>query len=158
MTNGRNFLWQDVQVVLDDQNSSAQAFEIRTPPEAYLRTSGARAVRFSWEMTCVPITTATLYAKLEFETADTSEPLDIVGPGSSDRGPWLVMQSTGSGSAFDGARGKVSGRATFNDLFAETPALAGLHEFVRMRLYNPNSTAGERIWVHLRVWATIVEG
>lgn len=157
MGNGRAFLWQDVQVVLDDKSSDAQAFEWRTPPEAYLRTNGARAVRFSFELTCVPLGTVASYAKVEFETADTPEPFNIIGPTSSDRGPWTPMYSTGGTSAFDGSRGKDSFHATFNGLVTETAALAGLHEYVRVRLYNPDETAGAKQWVHFGVWATLVD-
>jgi hypothetical protein len=157
MRSGRNFLWQDVQVVLDDQESNAQAYEWRTPPEAYLRTNGARAVRFSFELTCVPPGTVSNYARVEFETADTAEPFNIVGTGSTDRGPWKAMTSTGTFSSFSGARGKVSGYATFNGLVAETAGVAALHEYVRVRLFNPDNVEGAKQWVHLRVWATLVD-
>lgn len=157
MRSGRNFLWQDVQVVLDDKSSDANAFEWRTPPEAYLRTNGARAARFSFELTCVPLGTVASYAVVEFETADTPEPFNIVGPTSTDRGPWKAMTSTGGLASFTGARGKESFHGTFNGLVAETEAVAGLHEFVRVRLHNPDTTAGAKQWVHLRVWATLVD-
>ncbi len=155
MSGNRSFLWQDITVILDDQNSTTNAYEYRTPPEHYLRCNGARFLRVAWEATAVQFGAA-FDVDLEFETSDSPEPFAIIGSTSTDRTTWATLTNP---SARALARGKLSGRATFaiDSSTAETAGGAALHEYVRIHLLNTSLGAGDADSVRLRVWVTLTD-